>query len=235
MTLLIFGRTAWMTLLLVGLCACGNQSDSNSGDGDAGDPTARSDRLSEIQTLTRSAREAYDQLDGVWDAKAVYTAPSGAKGMLETELTFERAGDRVTWAEAYDRELMDVQLGAAELGVTPLVQPKTLLLVAGFDEGFVFVNKLHLVFDEHASFDAGAQAREKLYDKIRGGEASVFDELSAEMYQPYVVRSVQPDRIELERPARVFPEAIEQALDANEDNPDQLGGRLELILTRQTK
>jgi hypothetical protein len=235
MKLLTFGHTAWMTLLLVGLCACGNQGDSDTGDNNAGDPQARSERLSEIQTLTRSAREAYDQLDGVWDAKAVYTTPSGAKGMLETELTFERAGGRVTWAEAYDRELMDVQLGAAELRVTPLVQPKTLLLVAGFDEGFVYVNKLHLVFDEHATFDAGAKAREKLYDKIRGGQASVFDELSVEIYQPYVVRSAAPDRIVLERPARVFPEAIEQALNANEDNPDQLGGRLELILTRRAQ
>ena len=63
--------------------------------------------------------------------------------------------------------------------------------------------------------------------------SSLFDKLSAEMYQPYVVTSVEADRIVLQRPARVFPEAVEQALNANEDNPDQVGGRLELILTRR--
>lgn len=233
MTLLAIGRTAFVMMLLVGMCACGQQS-SPSGGGDAGDTQARSERLGEIQALTESAREAYALLDGVWDAESVYTAPSGAEARLETVLTFERDGDRLTWTEAYDQELMDVQLDGYELGlVLLLVQPKTLLLVAGFDEGFVYINKLHLVFDEHASFEAGAEHREKLYDAIRGGESSVFDQLSAEMYQPYVVTSVEADRIVLQRPARVFPEAVEQALNSNEDNPDQVGGRLELILTRR--
>lgn len=230
MTLLAIGRTAFVMMLLVGLCACGKQSSPSKKD----ETETRSERLSEIQALTESAREAYALLDGVWDAESVYTAPSGAEARLETVLTFERDGDRLTWTEAYDEELMDVQLDGYELHlIVLLVQPKTLLLVADFDEGFVYINKLHLVFDEHASFEAGAEHREKLYDTIRGGESSLFDKLSVDMYQPYVVTSVEADRIVLQRPARVFPEAVEQALNANEDNPDQVGGRLELILTRR--
>lgn len=231
MTLLAISRTAFVMMLLVGLCACGKQSSPSK---KTDETETRSERLSEIQALTESAREAYALLDGVWDAESVYTAPSGAEARLETVLTFERDGDRLTWTEAYDEELMDVQLDGYELNlIVLLVQPKTLLLVADFDEGFVYINKLHLVFDEHASFEAGAEHREKLYDAIRGGESSLFDHLSAEVYQPYVVTSVEADRIVLQRPARVFPEAVEQALNANEDNPDQVGGRLELILTRR--
>ena len=232
MTLLAISRTAFVMMLLVGLCACGKQSSPSK---KTDETETRSERLSEIQALTESAREAYALLDGVWDAESVYTAPSGAEARLETVLTFERDGDRLTWTEAYDEELMDVQLDGYELHlIVLLVQPKTLLLVADFDEGFVYINKLHLVFDEHASFEAGAEHREKLYDTIRGGESSLFDKLSVDMYQPYVVTSVEADRIVLQRPARVFPEAVEQALNANEDNPDQVGGRLELILTRRS-